>query len=249
MRSFCVLNAMLEQTYYKHWERFWNGYRKESEPPVLADEFPLELIRRSGRLLEIGFGSGRVLRYFLRQGYSVFGVDVAHSAVGFLRVHDGAETPALLRRIGLSSCSHLGLRTGSFQTVICLGILEHYESAQELAAALREIKRVMRDEAIAVVSVPHRISAFIVIELIKRLAGQWHSGRENKFTPSGFIPLVEREGLRCRRYYFRSMDITPARGLLRVPAAILRLFDMLLVRLKWGGHMATYILEKDERSR
>lgn len=240
---------MPEESYYKNWETFWSRYQKEAEAPVLEDEFPIESIRPAERILEIGFGSGRVLRYFLKRGYRVFGVDLVPGAVKVMRDLHGKETPELLKRVCLSRCSELSFSTASFGTVICLGILEHFESKKEISRALRELKRVMRPDALAVVSLPHRYSAFIVIELIKRLAGRWDSGLENKFTPGGFIPLAEAEGLRCARYYFRSMDITPARGLLRVPAFILKLFDTLLVKMRLGGHMATYILEKDERGR
>jgi SAM-dependent methyltransferase len=238
---------MSGQTYYRGWEIFWDNYEARSEPPVLADEFPEDLISSSQRILEIGFGSGRVLRHFSKRGYRIFGVDIVRSAYRMLRAMHGEESPEILRHICLSSCSNLSFRSGCFGTVICLGILEHFQTKAEISRALQEIKRVMRDDALAVISLPHRYSAFIAIEFIKRLTGNWHSGLENKFTSAQFISLARQEGLRCRHYYFRSMDITPARGVLRIPAHILKLFDMFLVQLRLGGHMVTYLLEKDEQ--
>ncbi len=226
----------------KHWNAFWEEYKIEGEAQTLPGEFPLDLIDKNSRIVELGCGSGRVVDYFNRLGYNTYGIDISENAVKVIKTN--AKRQRLLNKVVINDCSTLAFKNESFGTVICLGVLEHYPREKEMNSCLSEIKRVLTNKGVAIVSLPHRISAFIFVELFKRLTGKWHVGLERKFFPKNFIKSINHAGLACIRHYYRPMDISPAKGIFYFPALILRWIDTLLAKTGLGGHMTTYILRK-----
>ncbi|GEM_PF-4148613 len=242
----CIkLCRVKENTHRKAWNKFWGAYDADDEPFVTADEFPMSKIPRCGKVLEIGFGSGRVLAYFYKKGYKIYGIDISPKAIDAILLRPENEKQYILSKICLGDCCGICFKDKSFETIICLGLLEHYHDYNNISKCLNEMNRILTDTGIAVVSVPHRISAFIVIELFKRLVGKWDSGVERKFFPRDFMRIIRRNNFVCACYYARPMDITPAKGIFRVPALVLKVLDKLLVDAKIGGHMTTYILTKN----
>jgi len=232
------------KSYYNNWNNFYKNFSLDNEAPVLDNEFPLEVIKKGDKILEIGFGPGRVIEYFLEKNYDIFGADISSEALNVIRRKEQNTKNKILSKICLSDCLNLAFKEKRFAIVICLGLLEHFETDEQVNQALSEIERVLQDSGKAIITLPHRISAFIMIELFKRMTKTWYSGREKKFFPHQFIISAKKNKLNCIKYYCRPMDISPAKGLWRIPARILQILDSIFSRLKIGGHMVTYILEK-----
>lgn len=229
--------------YCNCWDNFWRNYKLESEPVIHKDEFPITEIPKHKKILEIGCGAGRVLNYFFKNGYDIYGIDISQVALRALKKRFYGERQDISSRVCLCDCTHLSFSDKSFGTTVCLGVLEHYDNHNDIKCCLNEIKRVLSDDGIAVISLPHKFSAFIFVEMFKRLTRRWHSGTERKFLPWEFIHIAETNEFKCLGYYTRPMDITPAKGLQQLPAFVLRILDRFLVKFNLGGHMVTYIFK------
>lgn len=97
------------------------------------------------RVLEVGCGEGLVLRYLReRHGLLVDGVEPDPVALAAARRRNPQS------RLWRGDACRLGVRSGSYDLVLCLEVLEHLA---EPAAALRELRRVARRRLI--LSVPH----------------------------------------------------------------------------------------------
>lgn len=99
-----------------------------------------------GRILEAGCGLGRWVFYLRQKGYDVTGIDLARSAVELANRYD-PSAPILLEDV-LSS----PFPSGSFDAVISLGVVEHFQGGPD--AALQELRRLLRDDGLLFISVP-----------------------------------------------------------------------------------------------
>jgi len=102
--------------------------------------------RRPGCVLEVGCGEGLVMRYLRERhpGLRVDGVELDPEALGRARARNPAS-----RLIQGDACA-LGVRSGAYDLVLCLEVLEHLAEPER---ALRELRRVTR--AGCILSVPH----------------------------------------------------------------------------------------------
>ncbi len=102
--------------------------------------------RGPARVLEVGCGEGIVMRYLRERhaGLRVDGVELDAAALALARVRNPGS-----RLIRGDACA-LGVRSGAYDLVLCLEVLEHLAEPER---ALREIRRVTR--AACILSVPH----------------------------------------------------------------------------------------------
>lgn len=96
-------------------------------------------LKPEGLALDVGCGSGRLVSTLRSRGYSAYGVD-PHAA--------SAETDRDGFTVG--QAEHLPYRSGAFDLVSALDLLEHVDDE----VALAEIARVLRPGGVLVASVP-----------------------------------------------------------------------------------------------
>ena len=107
----------------------------------ILEPLPGELV------LDAGCGTGRNLAAMAKAGAHVVGVDFSQAALGVAReVHAGAH----LARVDLQA--GLPFADGTFDAVLCALVGEHVSN---LAAALSELRRVLRTGGRLVFSIPH----------------------------------------------------------------------------------------------
>lgn len=135
----------------------WRGYRRNGGELVLEDRVvaTLALIEPvpQGAMLDIGCATGVVTRLMADKARAarVMGVD-------FAPVDTAVETRAL----NLDSDERLPFPDATFDIVTCLETLEHVHDTDHL---VREIRRVLKDDGYAVVSVP-RIDGFLTVTML-----------------------------------------------------------------------------------
>jgi SAM-dependent methyltransferase len=133
------------------WERIHaeGGFAwREVHPDVVA--FGQSLLQAgSQRILDIGCGEGRHVVDLAQRGARAWGCDVAMLAL--------RETQLKLRQAGVAAglcvadMTRLPLRSGSFDGAVAFNVLYHGRSA-DLAAAVAEIRRVLREGGRALVT-------------------------------------------------------------------------------------------------
>lgn len=118
-------------------------------PPFLArrlDEIVAGFAasRRTGRLLDVGFGAGELLEAARRAGWTVMGVEVAGPAV------EQARRRGIEAFHGTLADAQFG--AGAFDVVVASEIFEHISDVRPL---LGEIARVLRPDGLLWATTPH----------------------------------------------------------------------------------------------
>jgi len=136
---------------------------------------------RGTRVLDIGCGAGEFVAFVAAQGATVAGTDISAAALDIAR----QRVPAGEFHVA-SAESILPFPNGSFDVVVCLGVLEHVPTAPTLVA---EARRVLTSAGLALFVVPNRYSPYYLlgrgtgqIEEAPRSRGEWRMLFEN----SGF---------------------------------------------------------------
>lgn len=126
--------------------------RYESVQSPLAGYFS-KVFTPSGKILDIGCGSGRDMAELTRQGYSTYGIDATPEFVQLTQeLH-----PELTARVSQAALPDFEVPFGgNFDGVLCSAVLMHIDTADLLTAAL-SIKNCLRVNGRLLISIPtHR---------------------------------------------------------------------------------------------
>jgi ubiquinone/menaquinone biosynthesis C-methylase UbiE len=125
--------------------------------------FDLSKIRKEDRVLEVGCGAGNVMDRS-RSG-QIFGTDISETIL--LKAKQNLKKTACLFR---GDAQNLPCKRKVFTHVICSEVLEHL---LDPAMAIREMKRVVTDRGIVVISIPNETWINRIKRLLIRL-GVFH---------------------------------------------------------------------------
>jgi len=198
--------------------------------PFACEKFS-RYVPPGSRVLEVGFGSGRILsKVAFDSESSCTGVDVndgAFKSLAYFAKQQGVEVASVK---GDGFC--LPFRDGSFDVVYSEGVIEHFPiwKSQML---LEEHVRVCRRGGIVIVSVPNRFA--LVHSLTKRLLGDRFlfspESSLSTFQLAGMmsrvgVDIVKRDGFAfgCQFYMFQEffMEKTSREVLKRITRTILK---------------------------
>lgn len=167
------------------------------------------------RVLEIGPGLGTDHAQFARAGARMYAVDLTERHLLLTRqrfAHEGLET-----RLTRGDAEHLPFADASFDAVYSFGVLHH---TPDTAAAVNEVRRVLRPGGLAIISLYHRHSAFHWVATILcrglRHGELWRRGYrrlladiEHGARESGAQPLVRVLSRRqCRKLFAAFPSVT-----------------------------------------
>ena len=145
------------------------------------------------RVLEVGFGSGRMISRMARDpGCRAFGVDVEDSAFSSLM----ESCRFYGTRVGAvkGSTFELPFSNGSFDLVYSEGVIEHFPG-EDIIRSVSEHIRVCKKGGLVIISVPNRYAYFHT--LAKRVAGpEYQHYPEKSFSRHELVRLLSDSGLR-----------------------------------------------------
>lgn len=158
----------------KQWADFYGtgvGYGLPDENLVRLIRGNYAEIPRSGRMLDVGFGSGANLLMFAQEGFEAHGLEVHQDII------DSAEQ--LARRVDVEL--HLDLLRGTelpylddyFDVVVSWNAVYYYGTRSLVAAAIQEFHRVLRRGGVLLMSVVHP-NSFMVRRLSEDLGDGAH---------------------------------------------------------------------------
>lgn len=169
-----------------------------------------------GRLLDVGCGPACMEEDLLARGFTVVGVD---ASMEMLRHGERRLAGHPLRhrcRLEPGDVERLQYPDGSFDAVICMGVLEYLAAYDR---AIGEIHRVLRSGGLAVLTVPNRLSPRHVLDAAlrwaKRAVGRATDEPPNRCIPWRLAALLRRHGFRvlARRYCGTQFILSARRAL------------------------------------
>jgi SAM-dependent methyltransferase len=128
------------------WESLFTEFDAEtydfsrSRPSDVLAGFCETYLQPGVTILDLGCGGGRNAHYLARNGYQVYGLDVAQGAVEFCRKRFARyHLPGTFKQ---GSFEHIPFPDDYFAAVICIAVLDH-ATLQSAQAAVAEIRRVL----------------------------------------------------------------------------------------------------------
>ena len=105
------------------------------------------------RILDIGCSQGIVCLLLGREGFNCIGIDCEKTAINYALEELEKEEDAVRKRVEfkIGDAAYLSFEDDSFDTVILGEILEHLNHPEKV---LKEAKRVLKHEGIAIITVP-----------------------------------------------------------------------------------------------
>lgn len=163
----------------------------------LTSSIPLE----NKNVLDIGCGSGMISAYFCDKRASVFGIDISENMIqqadDFVRSRNQKAT------FNIGDATRLQFPDNYFDLISCISVIEWLDND---AGAILEIKRVLKKDGFAIVSVPNRSSWFrkiekglfrlksIVTPFLKFNPG-YLSFQKHQYAPDAFDELCKKNNL------------------------------------------------------
>lgn len=163
-----------------HWNEVWTTTQVAApHDTVIAT---VERMRPAS-ILEVGAGSGRDLEELFERGHNVTFSDFSETAVRKFRERHSSL------RADQADARALPYENASFDLVLSLGLLEHFE-VEDRARIIREQFRVARRHVL--IDVPQRFAPAFIIKKVMMATGRWRYGDETEFSYGELMDEVQR---------------------------------------------------------
>lgn len=161
----------------------------------------LKRYKKSGKLLDIGCGTGHFIAEMQKNGYDVYGVEVSENAKNFI-------PESLKNRIYDRNLEDCGFAANTFDIITMFQSLEHVHNLDRL---LEEARRLLKPDGVMYLSVPN--SGFIEYRLFRPYAYTLDVPRHLYFfTKQTLQKLLLKKGFvidSCLRNIIGELFITP----------------------------------------
>jgi len=144
-------------------KKYFEKYREQKLRTNFFNSLIRKLIKKSGRILDIGCAYGFYLKY-LENDYETYGIDISLHAV------EKAKQICKHSKIAVMSAERLEFKNNFFDLILCLDILEHLINPRK---CLDDCKKILKDNGFLIVGVPNTKS------ILKKLKGtEWFAYRD-----------------------------------------------------------------------
>jgi|GEM_PF-6302888 len=135
------------------WENSSENYGKTIHKKLLV-KFLGDVTNK--KILEIGCGDGRYLKFLQERGAYVIGLDISDVALSLAKKRG---------QVIKADARNLPFKSNVFDAVFSFGVVEHFDETQK---AINEHQRVTKKDGIIIISVPNIFSPYNI------LAALWH---------------------------------------------------------------------------
>ncbi len=176
--------------------RFWHVHKNKEVVERVAGE----------DVLDVGCGSGTIVKRLLKKRKKVIGIDIGKKFVGFCQ--------SRYRSVIFceANAEFLPFTTECFDTIVCSEVLEHLENPEK---ALKEFSRVLRPRGKLVLTTPNISFRWAFVEAIwTRIRRKMLETRHRSFTRRRLRFLLSRSGFRISHnapFMFKCLLIVEAR--------------------------------------
>ena len=160
------------------------------------------LIRVSGEhLLDVGCGNGAYTLAMANSFERVDAIDVEPVRIAALSEEVAERGLQSTFSVHLMSAADLAFADGTFDVVTAIEVLEHLP---DLPRSLAEVRRVMRDDGVLLVTVPNRLFPLETHSVV--VAGRRFPGRRLPFLP--YVPPLHARWSEARTFTTRTLAAT-----------------------------------------
>jgi len=175
-----------------------DAWRSVDAYPVFLDHLGVEPGRS---LLDVGCGTGYLLKVADERGLETHGVDISEEGVEI------AKTTSPNSGILLGKGEDLPFPDNSFDYVICLGALKHF---LDLDKGIREMMRVAKQDASFCIVVPN--SRFLLWKIRGNRGTEQQDINENLMSLKEWTSIFEKQGLQILEVRKDKLTATKSRG-------------------------------------
>jgi 2-polyprenyl-3-methyl-5-hydroxy-6-metoxy-1,4-benzoquinol methylase len=187
------------------------------------------------KILEAGCGIGRWVIPLSREKYDVTGIEIEQEAINIIKQNYSARNLTLVQ----GDIFQMDFPDKTFDIVLSLGVLEHFEDLAVLKKAIYEHKRVLMDNGILFITVPHisyirllfHIPFLWLVTLVRFFKGKKQYFTEYRYSLRGFRRILEKSNLKVTHIVYDDLK-DPYNFGLTVDYPIKRLFASKKVQFK-----------------
>ncbi len=147
------------------------------------------------KILEAGCGMGRWVIPLSQENYDVTGIEIEEEALNVIKENYSAKNLTLVH----GDIFEMNLQNNSFDVVLSLGVLEHFEDQTIQKKAIREHMRVMKDDGILLITVPHlsfvrfifHIPFLALVSLAHKIKNKKHYFAEYRYDQNEFERILK----------------------------------------------------------
>jgi len=106
----------------------------------------------SSRILDLGCGNARHTRVLLERNFEVIGLDVSYRILQTAKENELSLVKNKLTSLINGDARVLPFKNKVFDSIIMIAVIHHFESTEDRIGILQEIKRVLTDNGICLIS-------------------------------------------------------------------------------------------------
>jgi tellurite methyltransferase len=100
------------------------------------------------KLLDAGCGEGRNLKYFINNGFDIYGIDSNPMAIKMAQMTYKAITA---NNFSVGNINSLPYEDGFFDSIICMAVLHFAKDHDEFVVMLNELQRVLKPDGVILI--------------------------------------------------------------------------------------------------
>lgn len=131
------------------WEQYWDRIKEDSDYIIDYNYYPFiplkQYLKKGDRILEIGCGTGRVLKGLFNEGYNILGFDFDYNSLRSVNLRK--KYPVFLADI-----INIPVRNDLFDVILCFGVLTCIEKESVREDIFKNIRAILKPDGIFIVS-------------------------------------------------------------------------------------------------